>query len=586
MVAGAGAGTLLLLPGSARNPVMCGWPAGSPPDPALLSAAHAAMRAGRATLQPGPQGVTRLAYPVQLDGAAVAAAAFDIAGGPNTSDARQAMRQVQWAVAWLRDWRRRRDAVEARRINERTTLALDLLAAALEEQHFAASCRVAVTELATRFACERVSIGFSRRHRSEVVAISHTAQFGRSMNLVRMLADVMDEAIDQHGPVLHPSPQAGEPAAGGPDTEVSETDVALATRAHAALAGAHGAGVVLTVPLFVRDRFAGAVVFERSSDRPFDQTTVDLAEAVVAILAPALIDKREAERSLPAVIADRVAAQAIHLFGLGYWGRKLSLAAIAIVLAFCAFARGPYRVAAEARVEGAVQRALVAPFDGFIAAASVKAGDTVHAGQTLASLDDRDLVLERLRWVTERQQHMAEYDQALSRGNRADAGRFHALADEASAQTRLIDEQLIRTQIDAPFDGLVVSGDLSQSIGAPARRGDVLFEIAPLDDWRVVLRVPESQIADVVPGQHGKLLVAALPDVALPITVLRIVPVAEPHDGKTVFRVDAALEATTPRLRPGMEGLGEIDAGRGRLVWIWFRSLLHWVRVESWAWLP
>jgi hypothetical protein len=35
-----------------------------------------------------------------------------------------------------------------------------------------------------------------------------------------------------------------------------------------------------------------------------------------------------------------------------------------------------------------------------------------------------------------------------------------------------------------------------------------------------------------------------------------------------------------------MEGLGQIDAGRGRLVWIWFRSLLHWVRLESWAWLP
>ena len=73
---------------------------------------------------------------------------------------------------------------------------------------------------------------------------------------------------------------------------------------------------------------------------------------------------------------------------------------------------------------------------------------------------------------------------------------------------------------------------------------------------------------------------------ALPFTVLRIVPIAEAHDGKMLFQVDATLDATTPRLRPGMEGLGQIDAGHARLVWIWFRSLLHWVRLESWAWLP
>lgn len=568
MIAGVANGALLLLPGGNRGPVICGCPAGAAPDPALLLAAHGAMKAGRGTLQPLPAGGTRLAYPVQLDGSAIAAAAFDIAPG---ADPRQAMRQLQWAAAWLRDWRRRQDAAASRRTAERTTLALDLLAASLEEEGFAAACRIAVTELATRFACERVAIGFARGRRSHVVAISHSAQFGQSMSLVRRLAEAMDEAIDQRAPVLFPAP---------------DDDALMATRAHAALAGAHGAGSVLTVPLFVRDRFAGAVLFERAADQPFDQTAIDLAEAVAAILAPALIDKREAERSLPLLLGARIRAQAIHLGGPGHWGRKLLLVAAAALFAFGWFARGPYRIAAEARVEGAVQRAMVAPFDGFIAAATVKAGDAVHEGEMLATLDDRDLVLERLRWVTERQQHLGEYDQALSRGNRADAARFQAQADEAAAQMRLIDELLRRTRITAPFDGLVVSGDLSQSIGAPARRGDVLFEIAPQDDWRVVLRVPESQVADVLPGQTGALLVSALPEAALPFTVLRIVPVAEAHDGRMVFRVDATLDARLARLRPGMEGYAQVDAGRARLVWIWFRSLLYWLRVESWVWLP
>ena len=32
----------------------------------------------------------------------------------------------------------------------------------------------------------------------------------------------------------------------------------------------------------------------------------------------------------------------------------------------------------------------------------------------------------------------------------------------------------------APIPGVIVSGDLSQAIGAPVERGQVLFELAPL----------------------------------------------------------------------------------------------------------
>ena len=88
--------------------------------------------------------------------------------------------------------------------------------------------------------------------------------------------------------------------------------------------------------------------------------------------------------------------------------------------------------------------------------------------------------------------------------------------------------------------------------------------------------------APIVTGVRGR----ALPEAALPFTVLRIVPVAEAHDGRMVFRVDATLDARLARLRPGMEGYAQVDAGRARLVWIWFRSLLYWLRVESWVWLP
>jgi RND family efflux transporter MFP subunit len=389
------------------------------------------------------------------------------------------------------------------------------------------------------------------------------------MNLVRLLGQAMDEAIDQRAAILFP-PAADEP---------------VATRAHAALAAAHGAVHVLTVPLLVRDSHVGALTLERPGTDPFDQRTVDLADAVGAILGPALIDKRRNDRWLVLVAWDALTAQATRLLGPGHPGRKLGLAAILVVGLAAHLATGTYRIVAEGQLEGAMRRVMAAPFDGYVAEAPVKAGQQVRAGDTLALLDDRDLTLERLRWVTERQQHATEYDRALSARQRAEAVRFRIQLDQAEAHIRLVDEQLARARITAPFDGLVLAGDLTQQLGAPVRRGDLLFELAPLDRYRVELRVHESQIADVAIGQTGTLLLAALPGEAFRFTITRVTPIAVAQEGRTTFAVDGRLDSGGERLRPGMQGVGKIEVGERRLAWIWLRSLLHWLDLAIWRWL-
>ena len=500
----------------------------------------------------------------------VGAVALDVDHGAGR-DARETMRQLQWSVAWVRDFLRRRMAGDEHHAAERTALALDLVAAALEEDTARSACRVAATELAIQLGCERVSFGFLVRGESRIAGISHSAQFGKRMNLVRQLADAMDEAIDQKAVVLFPPP---------------DTDDHILVRAHAALAASHGSAFILTVPMFVKDRFVGAVTFERASGRPFDQATIDIAETVASILGPALFDKRANDRSIFVKCAAAVVTQVQRLLGPGYLRRKLAaLATIAVVLFFY-LATGEYRISASGQVEGEVRRAIAAPFDGFLGEAPARAGDLVHQGELLAALDNRDLVLERLRWVTERQQHLYEYDQALSKQERADALKYQNLLAQAEAQIHLADEQLTRSRMLAPFDGLVVSGDLSQSIGAAVRRGDVLFELAPLANYRIELRVDESQIADIALGQQGELVVAALPEETFPFTIERITPVASTREGGTYFSVEGRLTATSERLRPGMEGIGKIDVDERKLIWIWFRPLLHWVRVATWKWLP
>ncbi|UCG98551.1 MAG: biotin/lipoyl-binding protein, partial [Burkholderiales bacterium] len=81
------------------------------------------------------------------------------------------------------------------------------------------------------------------------------------------------------------------------------------------------------------------------------------------------------------------------------------------LLLFLALARGDYRVTADTVLEPEVLRAAVAPFDGYILQAPVRPGDLVRKGDLLGSLDDRDLRLERIKWVSQREQLLKQHRQ-------------------------------------------------------------------------------------------------------------------------------------------------------------------------------
>ena len=243
-----------------------------------------------------------------------------------------------------------------------------------------------------------------------------------------------------------------------------------------------------------------------------------------------------------------------------------------------------YRVGGNARVEGAIQRVLVAPADGFIRQNHVRPGDQVKAGQqVLIELAEQDLQLERNKWSSELAQHENSYAAAMARADRTQLVISQARADEARAQLALVDEQLGRIRLEAPFDGVVIRGDLSQSLGAPVQRGDVLLTIAPKDRFRVIVEVDERDIARIKVAQQGSLALSALPWDTLPLRIARITPMASPVEGKNVFEVEATLENQPDSLRPGLRGVARIAVGEAPLLWSWTHRLTDWLRLKAWG---
>jgi len=421
---------------------------------------------------------------------------------------------------------------------------LQFQASVLTHESFAEAAAAFATELAAMLDFDRAALGFSEDGRCRVVATSNTADFEPNAALFTAFAAAMDEAVDQGATVTHP-PSGARPLIG---------------LAHAGLARRYG-GAACTVPLVSRGRAFGAVTLVRAEGALPSAEELALCEHLACIVGPILELKRESERAWHERLRESLRRQFQRVREPGNLRLKLgALAALGAILALlCVPVQ--YRVGAQARVEGAVQRALVAPADGFLRQVHARPGDRVKADQVLAELAEDDLKLEHRKWQSELTQHENAASAALARTDRTQYVINQSRADEARAQLDLAERQLSRSRVLAPFDGIVIKGDLSQSLGAPVRRGDILLTVAPSDRFRLLIEVDERDIALIETGRKGSLALGAL-ERSLPFRVNRVTPVSTNRDGRNFFEVEGELEEASARLRPGLQGVAKIEAGR------------------------
>ncbi|HFD87410.1 MAG TPA: HlyD family efflux transporter periplasmic adaptor subunit, partial [Gammaproteobacteria bacterium] len=445
-----------------------------------------------------------------------------------------------------------------------------LLATALAQDGYKAMATALTTELATTMQCDRVSLGYRNGNQTRLGGLSNSAEHKPRQSLVEALTAAMDEAIDQHATVEFPPP-AGQTSA--------------INLLHRQLAENHRGGAICTIPLFSNAEPVGALLLERPINRPLRHTEIELCENLASFLAP--IIKMQHEISQPWLKRNYRALKHFlgKLFTRGDVLYKVIPLTIALVIGGMAAITVPFQLQAPAQVEGAVQRILSAPNDGFIKMVHVRPGDHVQKGQVLVELEDDALKLEYRKLEGEIAQLKSAYGTALASRDRAELSVAIAKIDEARARQALIQQQLKKVQLTAPFDALVIDGDLTQALGSPVNEGDKLLTLAPENDYRVILDIDERDIKYLQQKQLGKLTLAASPEDQFEIEIQQITPMAQVKDGHNVFPARAKLiDGPIALLRPGMEGVSKIRIADHSLLWTLARRSIDWAQFKLWVW--
>jgi hypothetical protein len=515
-----------------------------------------------------------VAYPAEVANRMVGAVVLEVAMR-SEAEIHALLRQLHWGVAWLHDLFHRRELAAVEGKGERIGSVMEVVATALRRGRLQQILFDVANHITRQLRCSRVAVGLVTDGTVRVAALSNAAWFEKNASIMKLYVAAMEDAFDKLAPVSYQRPAADQAVA-----------AVAQDSAHARLARESGAQSVMSVPLSLGAECVGLLTIERDTGDGFTEAEQAWLDTLASLL-PAVIDqKRTAERGYVTRLRDDAKKLMERLFGPRHLIWKFSASLLLAALMVLTLVDIDYRVSAKTVVEGEIQRSAVAPFESFVAASYVRAGDTVKQGQVLCLLDDRDLRLEQHKWNSEREQHSRKLREAMANHELAQVQILGAQVQQAEAQLALVTDRLNRVKITAPFDGIVISGDLSQLIGSPVESGKKLFEIAPLHAYRVILQVDEREMQHVKIGQTGKLMISGVVGDPIPLSVSKITPVATAQDGRNFFRVEAKLEQVPPHLRPGMEGIGKVSAGERRLWWVLTHTFTDWLRLSLWTWLP
>ena len=413
-----------------------------------------------------------------------------------------------------------------------------------------ARCTV-VTELQKLIGCDAVAFADRTRRakRVRITSMSGTGDVDSNSTLVRQLEECASESLVREGTTVWPP------------LSMQDRHTSLV---HQQLVRNHGYESVISTPIECDDSGQGVLIFLGKQATLHQQSTLNIVKAIGPHLARALQLRKEAEagplqrtkRLVRGTPEKRKTRRAIFI--------ALLLGGLAMLIPV------PHKTSCDCSVEPTLKRYATVPFDGILRESLVKPGDMVSAGQVLAVMEDRELRFEKSESSAARTQTVKQRDVYLTKGDVAEAQIASFKAAELTAKLEWVQYREDHLDIKTAIDGVVIEGDLDDAEGASVRRGQVLFEVAPLDSLELKLSISEEDIAFVDNEMSITARLDGTPGKKFDALLESIKPRASAESGQNVFTADGKLEDMDHTLRPGMSGTAKIIGPNRAIGWIVF----------------
>lgn len=449
---------------------------------------------------------------------------------------------------------------------EKFAAAIDVMAPLNAEKTFMGAALVFCNAMASRFNCERASLGWLEGGYIRLRAISRTEKFDRQMAAAQALEAAMEECLDQDEEVICPEPEGSS----------------TVTRDHAKFMKEQGTDHLCSLPLRMDGKVAAVLTCERQA-APFTAMEAQQLRLCCDQAARRLGDLKHLDRWFGARWAATAREHAATWIGPEHtWGKLLALLVV-VLLAALVFVKVNYRVEGNFILRSDEASYLTAPFDSYIEKVFVRTGDVVEKGGNLVGLDTSELLLEETAALADLTRYQRDSEKARATRALADMRIAESMAEQARARLGLVRYRLQSALIRSPFSGVVVEGDLRERIAAPVKQGDPLFKVARLDTLYVEAEINERDVHEILGRTRGEIAFVSQPKQKYSATLVRVEPAAIPKKDANMFLVRLTLDGKPESWwRPGMSGLCKLGGEKRTLLWILTHRTVDFLRMKLW----
>ncbi len=351
--------------------------------------------------------------------------------------------------------------------------------------------------------------------------------------------------------------------------------------------GFSGANLLFCVPLNHRGQPVGQLVLEFIQEKPPDKVQILTLINMAPFFGAALVEKWllwKKPSMLKAVTPKRSSLMGLLKFSFITLPVFLVLTAIIIFGLF--FYPIDFTIGGEAEVVPEKKYLAFSRMDGLVEEIYVVEGQEVESGQTLATMDQKELDYEinsaqRKFDILTKEIVMLRRESTEDPAKLAESRLVELKRKNAWEELQFLKWKTRFLDINAPVAGMVVTKDVQSFTGKRFKSGEPFCEIAePGDIWVDVL-APEEKISHVARDMEMEVFLNSNPRQGYKLRVEKIAPIAEtvPRLGN-VFRVSGPFNSAPGFVKVGMKGIGKIRVKESNL---WFiiteRLATRWNRL-------
>jgi RND family efflux transporter MFP subunit len=264
--------------------------------------------------------------------------------------------------------------------------------------------------------------------------------------------------------------------------------------------------------------------------------------------------------------------------------RTLLLVGAAVVVVFFAACPWPLRVEGDAVVAPVHSAQLQPEIEGVISKVFVREGEQVSRGQVLADLADWDARAKLAQAQAKYQAALLQVNRALASNNGAEAGVQRVQADYWKSEVERSQEELDRTRLRSPIDGVVATPRVENMIGRRLQFGDTFAEV--VDTTRAVVDVAiDAEDASLLRvGEPASVKLNSFPTRVFHGEVNIVSPKSTLQGESRVFFARVVVPNPDAAIRAGMEGRSKVRTGWYPAGYAFFRRPLLWFYSKMWTW--